>query len=89
MRYGGFGEPYCSENCYNQGGKYSAAVMLKEQSGVCGFCEIPVKASMYGVSNCSVIPYEGINLFICSQCKDKANGYLKNYFKCCNCQKII
>ncbi len=32
---GGFGEPYCSQACYDNGGKYAAAVMLKNQTGVC------------------------------------------------------
>ncbi len=89
MKYGGFGEPYCSDQCYKQGGKYSASVMMKNQSGVCGFCQTPVKVSMYGESNCSVIPYEGVNLFICNNCTGRAGDYLKNYFKCCNCQTIL
>ena len=45
---GGFGEPYCSQECHDKGGKYIAAVMLKNQTGVCGVCQRPVQASMYG-----------------------------------------
>jgi hypothetical protein len=44
---GGFGEPYCSEECYKQGGRYAAAVMLRNQTGVCGICQTPVQAHMY------------------------------------------
>jgi len=89
MKRGGFGEPYCCEACYEQGGKYAAAVMLKNQTGVCGFCQKPVQASMYGAANCAVVPYEGINLFICSSCTTKGKEYLKNYRQCCHCQKPL
>jgi len=89
MKRGGFGEPYCSESCYEKGGKYAAAVMLKNQEGVCGFCQKPVQASMYGPSDCAIVPYEGINLFICSACASRGEDYLKKYRKCCMCEKII
>jgi len=32
MIRGGFGEPYCSEECREEGGRYIAAVMLKNQN---------------------------------------------------------
>lgn len=86
---GGFGEPYCSQQCHDNGGKYAAAVMTKNQSGVCGVCQKPVKASMYGASNCAVVPYEGVNLFICSSCTVQGKTYLKTYNKCCMCQKSL
>ena len=89
MKRGELNEPYCSDQCYEQGGKYAAAVMLKNQSGVCGFCQKPVQASMYGAPNCGVIPYEGVNLFVCNNCGQKAAEYLNNYGKCCMCQKMI
>jgi hypothetical protein len=89
MVRGGFGEPYCSQECHDQGGKYAAAVMLKSQSGVCGICQRPVQASMYGESNCAVVPYEGMNLFICDRCTAQGKAYLQNYRKCCMCQKAI
>lgn len=86
---GGFGEPYCSQECHDQGGKYAAAVMLKNQSGVCGICQRPVQASMYGEANCAVVPYEGVNLFICDRCTAKGKAYLQTYRKCCMCQKPL
>jgi hypothetical protein len=89
MIRGGFGEPYCSEKCYEEGGKYIAAVMLKNQTGVCGICQSPVQALMYGASNCAVVPYEGMNLFICNNCTAQGKAYLQNYTKCCMCQKPL
>ncbi len=89
VKRGGLGEPYCSDQCYEQGGKYAAAVRLKNQTGVCGFCQRPVQASMYGNASCAVIPYEGVNLFVCQNCIGKAREYLRNYRKCCMCQKSI
>jgi hypothetical protein len=89
LKRGGLGEPYCSDQCYEKGGKYASAVMLKNQTGVCGFCQKQVQASMYSASNCGVIPYEGINLFVCSNCVGKAKEYLGSYRKCCMCQKEI
>ncbi len=86
---GGFGEPYCSKECHDKGGEYISAVMLKKQSGVCGYCESPVDASMYGESNCAVIPYESVNLFICNNCTGKARDHLNNYTKCCMCEKQL
>jgi hypothetical protein len=89
MKRGGLGEPYCSDRCYQEGGKYGAAVRLKNQTGVCGFCQRPVQASMYGETNCAVIPYEGVNLFVCHSCVSQATEYLRNYRKCCMCQKSL
>ncbi len=86
---GGFGERYCSQECHDNGGKYIATVMLKNQTGVCGFCQKPVQASMYGTSNCHIVPYEGVNLFICNSCTAQGKAYLRDYQKCCMCQKSI
>jgi hypothetical protein len=86
---GGCGEPYCSQECYENSGKYAAAVMLKNQTGVCGFCQKPVQASMYGASACAIVPYESVNLFICNSCIAKGQAYLKDYRKCCMCQKTV
>ncbi len=89
MKRGGLGEPYCSVDCHGKGGKYAAAVMLKNQSGVCGFCQKPVQASMFGPADCAVVPYEGINLFICSVCTSRGREHLRKYRKCCMCGKAI
>jgi len=86
MPKGGMGEPYCSAECREQGGRYASAVMMKNQSGVCGFCQKPVQASMFGDVNCAVVPYEGVNLFICKDCVGAAKRHLATYDKCCMCQ---
>ena len=86
---GGFDEPYCSQACHDEGGRYAAAVMLKNQTGVCGFCQRPVQASMYGGSNCAVVPYEGVNLFVCDRCTSAGSAHLQGYRKCCMCQKTL
>jgi hypothetical protein len=86
---GGFGEPYCSQDCYERGGQYAAAVMLKNQAGQCGICQRSVAASMYGTPNCSVVPYEGVNLFICTSCTAQGKAHLRSYGKCCMCQRTL
>jgi len=86
---GSLDEPYCSKECYDKGGAYGSAVMLKMQSGVCGFCQSPVRASMYGEASCAAIPYEEKTLFVCSKCTDKAKEHLSAYDKCCICQKSL
>ena len=86
---GGFGEPYCSQECYDNGGKYISAIMLKKQAGVCGFCQNPVEASMYGELNCAVVPYEGVNLFICNSCTTQGKAHFRDYQQCCMCQKAL
>jgi hypothetical protein len=89
IKRGGLGEPYCSDRCYTEGGRYASAVMLKHQTGVCGFCQKPVQASMYGAATCAIVPYEGVNLFVCVNCTSKAREYLHTYRKCCMCQKNL
>ena len=86
---GGLEEPYCSQACRDQGGRYAAAVMMKNQTGVCGFCQRPVQASMYGAADCAVVPYEKINLFVCNACAGRARAYLRDYKKCCSCQQHL
>lgn len=86
---GGFGEPYCSEECKQKGGKHAADIMLQNQTGECGFCSKPVTASMHGNLECGVVPYQGKTLYICNDCGQKAKEYFKNYYKCCLCQKEL
>jgi hypothetical protein len=86
---GGLGEPCCSQACYNKAGNYISAVMMKNQSGVCGICQRPVQASLAGTATCAVVPYEGVNLLICEHCSSQGKAYLQSYSKCCMCQKPI
>lgn len=86
---GGFGEPYCSQVCYEKGGQYISSVMLKKQTGVCGVCQRQVQVSMYDAYNCAIVPYEGVNLFICDRCTTQGENHLSNYQKCCMCGKQL
>lgn len=88
---GGAGEPYCSEKCFEEGGRHLSIVMMKSQNGYCYFCKKPVKASLYGAIGCSVIPYEGSTLFFCidPDCINKAKLHLTEYRRCCMCQKDL
>jgi hypothetical protein len=86
---GGFGEPYCSQECHDNGGRYIAVVMLKNQSGVCGVCREPVQAPMYGVSDCAIVPYEGVNLFICQSCAREGRAHLESHGRCCMCRRSL
>jgi hypothetical protein len=79
---GGFGEPYFSQQCLGLGGKYAAAATLCNQEGVCGICKMPVQASMYGASNCAVVPYEGASFFVCRYGAEKGRGHLWGYETC-------
>jgi len=87
--HGSLSEPYCSQACHDNGGLYVLSTMLQNQTGVCGFCQRPVKASMYGIPECAAIPFEGKTLFVCTACVDKAKLYMSSYQKCCMCQKNI
>ena len=89
MIRGGFGEPYCSQACYDNGGRYVSAVMLKNQSGVCGICQKPVRASMYGQPECAAVPYEGMTLIVCVGCTAKGKAHLQGHRKCCMCQGTL
>ena len=86
---GGFGEPYCSQECRDRGGAYISALMLKNQTGICGVCQRPVQASLHGAATCALVPYEGINLFVCDRCTARGKAHLQNYQKCCLCQKPL
>ena len=44
---GGMREPYCSQSCHDEAGRYISAVMIGNQQGVCGFCRKKVRASLY------------------------------------------
>lgn len=43
IKRGRFGEPHCSDKCYNKAGKDIADRILVGISGVCAFYEQPVK----------------------------------------------
>jgi hypothetical protein len=86
---GGLGEPYCSQACYDSGGRYAASVLMQNQSGVCGFCRRTVQASMYGEPACGAIPYEGMTLFVCTGCTARSREHLADHPRCCVCLKPL
>ncbi len=81
----GLVEQYCSQECHDRAGDYIAAVMVKNQEGVCGICQRPVRASMYGEPTCAIVPYEGMNLFMCTEVIEKGSARLQrqSYPRCC------
>ncbi len=84
---GAVGEPYCSEQCYAQGGRYA---VVERITGKCSFCGKPVaRPQAKGASDCAIIPYEGKALLICPDCIAAATKYFGTYHKCCACQKDI
>jgi hypothetical protein len=87
MKYGEFGESYCSEQCYKEAKKLSASLIIKNHTHICEFCKSSIKLATN--KNYSVIQYEGKNIFICNNCAVRAKNYFKNYFKCCNCKKYV
>jgi hypothetical protein len=92
MERGGLGEPYCSKECWEQGGRYAFSVQVKNESDPCGFCQKQVQMSAFGVgvlSGGAAIPYEGMTLFVCDGCASKAETHLLAYRKCCMCQKAL
>jgi hypothetical protein len=79
---GGAGEPYCSEKCWQAGGRLVG--QLGALGRPCGFC----LTVFTDVAQRSVrIPHEGKILCVCLNCIPKLQEYLKTYRKCCECQK--
>ena len=87
MKRGGFGEPYCSEECYKRAAEYP--LLQIEAGAVCGICGSPISASEYGSRNYGVVPYEGGVLVVCQNCTGRAREHFRTYDKCCMCQKSI
>jgi|ERR1035437_1112409 HEAT repeat protein len=81
---GGADEPYCSQECYETGGRYVFSLSAKGAQGPCGFCLTRVS-----VEEAIGIPHEGKTLFICENCMPKWREYLKTYQRCCYCQKAV
>ena len=86
MRNGGFGEPYCSDKCYEDGGRYAFTLARESASGQCGFCRKPVTVGVSGGG----APHEGKTLYVCDGgCGTRARDYFKTYNKCCMCQGAV
>ena len=82
MKRGSFGEPYCSDQCYSDGGRYAFTLQRQKATGVCGVCQQPVTVGVSGGG----VPHEGKTLYVCPACVGKAKSYFESYKKCCSCQ---
>lgn len=89
MFIGNLGEPYCSNECLNNGKRCAESMSFYTHMGVCGFCQKPIRDTGYGTRQSSAIPFEGKTLYVCPNCTEKAKQYMKSYHKCCMCQKTI
>jgi len=85
QRRGGFEEPYCSKQCYDDAGRYAFTLQRQKANGVCGMCQSPVTVSISGGG----IPHEGKTLYVCPACTKKIGNYFKAYKNCCMCQKSL
>lgn len=86
---GGFGEPYCSDACYDAAGKDISSRRFQGVTGVCGFCQKSVSASFYNPGESVLFPYKNQSFFICSGCIEKGKSYVSNIKECCMCGKVI
>ncbi len=84
MKRGGFGEPYCSDNCYNAAGREISGGLFSGIRGQCGFCQREVSVSLG--SEVKLIPYRDAFLFICSACRYSATDYVNKIQECCMCK---
>ena len=86
---GGIGEPYCSETCYDKGGKHGGAIRLNQESGVCSICQTPVRMSLSSAG--AAFPYGGQTLYICgsASCREKVRAFVDTKNVCCMCGKTL
>jgi len=89
IKRGGFGEPYCSDKCYSKAGKEISNRILMGTSGVCGFCQSSVYASMENAGEVVLFPYKGQMFFVCKSCFSKGKEYVKTIDVCCMCGKRL
>jgi hypothetical protein len=81
---GRFGEPYCSIGCQLMGGTELIQAGMESRSGTCRICGTAVQASPYE-DRCSVIPFVGSFVFVCVDCRHRANAVTADIDKCCKC----
>lgn len=86
---GGAGEPYCSQQCYDDGGKHAMAIRLRGESGVCAVCQTPVKMGL--ASDGAAFPYDGRTLFVCgsANCRERATAFVNQKNVCCMCGRAL
>ena len=89
IKQGGFGEPYCSDECYSKAGNEIANRILMGTSGACDFCQSSVYASVDNAGEFVTFPYRGRTCFICKSCFPKGKEYVKTINECCMCGKSL
>jgi hypothetical protein len=88
FKRGGFGEPYCSDKCYREAGARITGSLIQGITGLCAFCKSPVEKRIY-YSNDIAFPYKGKTFFICKNCLDEGQDFVKKIDECCMCGKIL
>jgi hypothetical protein len=81
---GQFGEPYCSIGCQPMGGTESIHAVMDSRSGTCRICSNAVQASPYE-DRCSIVTFDGSLIFVCADCRHRANAVLADIDRCCKC----
>ena len=82
-RRGGFGEPYCSDDCYEFAGREIGAAVVRGIAGSCGLCQKEVTVTIGAATK--LIPYRGKFLFICPACEHKGSKFVSRIHECCMC----
>jgi hypothetical protein len=79
IRRGGFGEPYCSEACYDQAGRAMATVRLTGAAGACEYCK-----GLSTPRNITLVK-KGRLVFICQSCAASVRGEIQTMSRCYMC----
>jgi len=90
---GGADEPYCSEECYSNGGRAVYAVSLGDQqsgAGKCMTCGIPTHSGPRR-EDAMAVPIRGLIGLFCQQCveRKKADTFINSMQECAWCGKPI
>lgn len=83
VRRGGFGEPYCSEACYEEAGRAMATARLRGEAGDCAYCGRTV-----GSRHLILASREGL-VFFCESCADRVGPEVRSRATCYMCQKAL
>ena len=89
IRYGGFGEPYCSQKCYEKAGEVIFVQSMKGASGICVLCKCSVNQSFNAIEQNVFFPFRGQLLHICNSCLSRGKDYVKKIEECCMCGKSV
>jgi hypothetical protein len=79
IQRGGFGEPYCSEACYDQAGRAMATARLTGAAGACEYCK-----SVIGPRHVTLVK-RGRLVFICQSCAARVQAEIRALSRCYMC----